>query len=59
MLQDILPVLLYPRDNIFDNPFLAPPPLLATLTALLAVLVRYQEFSPGDYMLKYLIVVIF
>ncbi|MCX6683415.1 MAG: hypothetical protein NTZ37_01610 [Methanoregula sp.] len=45
-MQDILTVLSYPRDNIFDNPFLAPSPLLATLTALLAVLAGRQEFSP-------------
>jgi hypothetical protein len=56
--QDILAVLQYPRDDIFDYPLLAPSPFLATLTALLAVLVGRQEFSPGNYMLKYLIVVI-
>jgi hypothetical protein len=57
--QDILAVLLYPLDEIFDYSFLAPSPLLATLTALQAVLVGCQEFSPCDYMLKYLIVIIF
>ena len=58
VLQNILAVLLYPRDDIFDYPLLAPSPFLATLTALLAVLAGCQEFSPGNYMLKYLIVVI-
>ena len=34
VLKDILPVGINPRDKVFDNPFLAPPPLLTTLTAL-------------------------
>jgi hypothetical protein len=56
--QDIPAVLPYPRDDIFDYPLLAPSPFLATLTALLAVLFGCQEFSQGNYMLNYLIVVI-
>jgi hypothetical protein len=59
MLQDILSVLLYPRDNIFEDPLLAPSPLFATLTALPAVLVVCQEFSTGNHMLKYLIDILF
>ena len=34
MVKDILPVGTYPRDKIFNNPFLAPPPLLTACTAL-------------------------
>jgi hypothetical protein len=34
VLKDILPVVMYPRNQIFNNPFLAPPPLLTAFTAL-------------------------
>jgi hypothetical protein len=34
MLQDILPVCLHPRYDIFNNALLAPPPLLTAAAAL-------------------------
>jgi len=43
MLQDILPVLDDPRDDIFNNPLLAPSPPFAAAPALEAVLVLCQE----------------
>jgi len=38
VLQDIFSALRDPRDDIFDNPLLPPPPLLAAPSALEAVL---------------------
>jgi len=49
VLQNILAVLLYPRDEIVDNTLLTPSPFLATPSALLAVLVRCQGESPDEY----------
>ena len=57
MLQDIPAALRDPRDDIFDDALLAPPPLLAAPAALLAVLVLCQGYSPVDPMIKYLLVV--
>jgi len=34
VLQDVLPVCLYPRDEIFNNTLLAPSPLLTAAAAL-------------------------
>ena len=57
MLQDIIAALRDPRDDIFDDALLAPPPLLAAPAALHAVLVLCQGYSPVDPMIKYLLVV--
>lgn len=38
-LEDIVTVCFYPRENIFDNSLLVPPPFLTTATALHAVLI--------------------
>ena len=57
VLQDIPAALRDPRDDIFDDALLAPPPLLAAPAALLAVLVLCQGYSPVDPRIKYLLVV--
>jgi len=49
VLQNILAVLLYPRDEIVDNTLLTPSPFLATPSALSAVLVGCQGESPDEY----------
>jgi hypothetical protein len=59
VLEDILPVCIYPRDEIFNNPFLAPPPLLTAFTALQAVLGGRHVSSPYSIVHRYLIVIIF
>jgi len=43
MLQDIFSALRDPRDEIFDNPLLPPPPLLTAPSALEAVLSRGHD----------------
>ncbi len=43
MLQDILAILPDPRDDIFNNPLLAPSPLLAAPSALDTGLFRYYD----------------
>jgi hypothetical protein len=59
VLEDILTAGMYPRDEIFNNPFLAPSPLLTAFTALQAVLGGRHVWSPYYIVHKYLIVIIF
>jgi hypothetical protein len=59
VLEDILTAGMYPRDEIFNNPFLAPSPLLTAFTALQAVLGGRHVWSPYSIVHKYLIVIIF
>jgi hypothetical protein len=59
VLEDILTACIYPRDEIFNNPFLAPPPLLTAFTTLQAVLGGRHVSSPYSIVHKYLIVIIF
>jgi len=47
ILEDIVTVCLYPRENIFNNPLLVPSPLLATATALQAVLIWCHGYFSG------------
>lgn len=46
VVEDILPAPMNPGYKIFSNPFLVPPPLLAALSALSAVLGRHGLLSP-------------
>jgi hypothetical protein len=59
MPEDILTAGMYPRDEIFNNSFLAPSPLLTAFTALHAVLGGRHISSLSYNELKYLIIVIF
>jgi len=57
--EDIMTAGNNPRDEIFNNSFLAPSPLLAAFTALHTVLGRRHVSSLSYYELKYLIIIIF
>jgi len=59
VLKDILPVGMYPRNKIFNYPFLAPSPFLTAFTTLQAVLDERHVLSPYNIVHESLIVIIF
>jgi len=59
MLQDLPATFLYPRDEVFNNAFLVPSPLLTTTAALAAFLVRAHGQPPVNLRIDYKVIIVF